>query len=93
MDFFGENQEEESLDIQENYDALNAFGIEFHTEKELWQTCLIKKYTYPPNRCPCYFNDDFILKEKIVEDLLNPYYLRCGNKKGKSKNLRYYSFF
>lgn len=69
-------------------------NINFISESEFWDNNIIKNFTYYPDICPYCNSGRLILFKVSKEDILNPYKLRCLNKKCKTKiNIRKYSFF
>lgn len=81
-------------EIENSSEEGNVWGLNYQNEKNLWETKILKYYSYNPRTCPLSLKGDFILKEHKDENILNPFYLRCTNTNyQKQKLLRAFTFF
>ncbi len=66
----------------------NAWGIIYQKEKTLWETKILKYFSYNKETCSLCLKGEFILKEDKGENILNPFYLRCNNKNCRKKIIK-----
>ena len=90
-------EEDESLEdnVSENSDEENSedWNINFEEESQFWTNLKKRGFIYLPDICTACNIGKFEIKEDTKKNILNPYYIRCNNKKCRKKvKLRSFSF-